>query len=284
MSVHSAPQTTSTQPAKAVTLPGLRDMRARGEKITMLTCYDASFAAVLDNAGVDVLLVGDSLGMVVQGNDSTLPVTHEQMMYHTKCVARGIRHASKRAWLVADMVFGSFGESPEATYRQASELMKNGANMVKIEGGQWLLPTIEFLTQRGIPVFAHLGLTPQYVHQLGGYKIQARSDEARNKLVAEAKAAENAGAEMMLLELIPSPSALAVTQALKIPTIGIGAGVDCSGQVLVLHDMLDVYPGKKARFVKNYLAGRSSVSDAVKAYIAEVKAGTFPDPEHCYAE
>lgn len=283
MSVHSTPSAAAAA-AKPVTLPGLRDMRARGEKISMLTCYDASFAAVLDNAGVDVLLVGDSLGMVIQGNDSTLPVTHEQMMYHTKCVARGIRHASKRAWLVADMVFGSFGESPEATYRQASELMKNGANMVKIEGGEWLLPTIEFLTLRGIPVFAHLGLTPQYVHQLGGYKIQARSDEARNKLVAEAKAAENAGAEMMLLELIPTPSAIAVTQALKIPTVGIGAGVDCSGQVLVLHDMLDVYPGKKARFVKNFLAGRSSVSDAVKAFVSEVKAGTFPGPEHSYTE
>lgn len=283
MSVHSTPSAAATA-AKPVTLPGLRDMRARGEKISMLTCYDASFAAVLDNAGVDVLLVGDSLGMVIQGNDSTLPVTHEQMMYHTQCVARGIRQASKRAWLVADMVFGSFGESPEATYRQASELMKNGANMVKIEGGEWLLPTIEFLTQRGIPVFAHLGLTPQYVHQLGGYKIQARSDEARNKLVAEAKAAENAGAEMMLLELIPTPSAIAVTQALKIPTVGIGAGVDCSGQVLVLHDMLDVYPGKKARFVKNFLAGRSSVSDAVKAFVSEVKAGTFPGDEHSYSE
>jgi 3-methyl-2-oxobutanoate hydroxymethyltransferase len=156
--------------------------------------------------------------------------------------------------------------------------------MVKIEGGEWLLPTIEFLTKRGIPVFAHLGLTPQYVHQLGGYKIQARSDEARNKLVAEAKAAENAGAEMMLLELIPTPSAIAVTQALKIPTVGIGAGVDCSGQVLVLHDMLDVYPGKKARFVKNFLAGRSSVSDAVKAFVSEVKAGTFPGAEHSYTE
>jgi 3-methyl-2-oxobutanoate hydroxymethyltransferase len=283
MSVHSTPSAAAAA-VKPVTLPGLRDMRARGEKISMLTCYDASFAAVLDNAGVDVLLVGDSLGMVIQGNDSTLPVTHEQMMYHTKCVARGIRHASKRAWLVADMVFGSFGESPEATYRQASELMKNGANMVKIEGGEWLLPTIEFLTKRGIPVFAHLGLTPQYVHQLGGYKIQARSDEARNKLVAEAKAAENAGAEMMLLELIPTPSAIAVTQALKIPTVGIGAGVDCSGQVLVLHDMLDVYPGKKARFVKNFLAGRSSVSDAVKAFVSEVKAGTFPGAEHSYTE
>jgi 3-methyl-2-oxobutanoate hydroxymethyltransferase len=283
MSVHSTPSAAAAA-AKPVTLPGLRDMRARGEKISMLTCYDASFAAVLDNAGVDVLLVGDSLGMVIQGNDSTLPVTHEQMMYHTKCVARGIRHASKRAWLVADMVFGSFGESPELTYRQASELMKNGANMVKIEGGEWLLPTIEFLTKRGIPVFAHLGLTPQYVHQLGGYKIQARSDEARNKLVAEAKAAENAGAEMMLLELIPTPSAIAVTQALKIPTVGIGAGVDCSGQVLVLHDMLDVYPGKKARFVKNFLAGRSSVSDAVKAFVSEVKAGTFPGAEHSYTE
>ncbi len=283
MSVHSSPSSVAAA-AKPVTLPGLRDMRARGEKISMLTCYDASFAAVLDNAGVDVLLVGDSLGMVIQGHSSTLPVTQEQMLYHTACVARGLAQASKRAWLVADMVFGSFGESPEATYRQASELMKNGANMVKIEGGEWLLPTIEFLTQRGIPVFAHLGLTPQYVHQLGGYKIQARSDEGRNKLVAEAKAAENAGAEMMLLELIPTPSAIAVTQALKIPTIGIGAGVDCSGQVLVLHDMLDVYPGKKARFVKNFLAGRSSVSEAVKAFVSEVKAGTFPGAEHSYTE
>lgn len=285
MSVHSAPQASpASAAAKPVTLPVLRDMHAKGEKITMLTCYDASFASLLDSCGVDTLLIGDSLGMVIQGNDSTLPVTHEQMMYHTKCVSRGVRHAGKRAWVIADMPFGTFSVSPEECYRHASELMKNGAQMVKIEGGEWLFPTIEFLTQRGVPVCAHLGLTPQFVHQIGGYKIQARNDETRAKLLRDAKSIESAGASMLVLELVPNLAAQEVTANLSIPTIGIGAGPHCSGQVLVLHDMLDVYPGKKARFVKNFLAGRASVADAVKAYVADVKSGAFPAPEHCYAE
>jgi 3-methyl-2-oxobutanoate hydroxymethyltransferase len=282
MSVHTAPGASGAAPVKPVTLPILRDMHARGEKIAMLTAYDASFASLMDASGVDCLLVGDSLGMVVQAQDSTLPVTQEQMTYHVQCVARGVRNATRRAWVIGDMPFGSFSESPELAYRHASELMKAGAQMVKLEGGNWLLPTIEFLSQRGIPVCAHLGLTPQFIHQIGGYRIQARTDEAREHLVAEAKSIEQAGASMLVLELVPSTAAMAVTDNLHIPTIGIGAGPQTSGQVLVLHDMLDVYPGKKPRFVKNFMAGRSSIGDAIKAYVSEVKLGMFPAPEHGY--
>jgi 3-methyl-2-oxobutanoate hydroxymethyltransferase len=281
MSVHTTPASAPTG-IKPVTLPVLRDMHARGEKITMLTAYDASFASLMDSCGVDCLLVGDSLGMVVQGQDSTLPVTQEQMTYHVQCVARGVRNAMRRAWVIGDMPFGTFSAGPEHAYRNASELMKAGAQMVKLEGGAWLLPTIEFLTQRGIPVCAHLGLTPQFIHQLGGYRIQARTGEAREQLVAEAKAIEQAGASMLVLELVPTKAAQLVTSNLHIPTIGIGAGPLTSGQVLVLHDMLDVYPGKKPRFVKNFMAGRSAVSEAIKAYVSEVKSGTFPGPEHGY--
>jgi 3-methyl-2-oxobutanoate hydroxymethyltransferase len=283
MSVHSAPQGAATA-IKPVTLPALKAMHAQREKIAMLTCYDASFAALLDQCGVDCLLVGDSLGMVIQGQDSTLPVTQAQMIYHVECVARGIRNATRRAWLIGDMPFGTFSVSPEHTYRHACELMKAGAQMVKLEGGEWLLPTMEFLTKRGVPVCAHLGLTPQFIHQLGGYRIQARTPEARELLLREAKALEAAGAAMLVLELVPTASAEYVTANLQIPTIGIGAGPHCSGQVLVLHDMLDVYPGKKARFVKNYMAGRASIADAVRAYVSEVKAGTFPGPEHGYEQ
>ncbi|MDE2046965.1 MAG: 3-methyl-2-oxobutanoate hydroxymethyltransferase [Betaproteobacteria bacterium] len=283
MSVHTSPQGAAA-PVKPVTLPQLKDMHARGDKIAMLTAYDASFASLLDQCGVDCLLVGDSLGMVMQGHDSTLPVTHEQVVYHVQCVARGIRNATRRAWLIGDMPFGTFSESPEHTYRHACDLMKAGAQMVKIEGGAWLLPTIEFLTQRGVPVCAHLGLTPQFIHQLGGYRIQARTQEARELLLRDAKALESAGASMLVLELVPTPSAQYVTENLHIATIGIGAGPHCSGQVLVLQDMLDIYPGKKARFVKNFLAGHDSVADAVRDYVAQVRAGSFPAAEHSYEQ
>ena len=261
-----------------ITLTTLQKMAQEGSRIAMLTCYDASFAAVLEEAGVDSLLVGDSLGNVLQGHESTLPVTLRDMVYHTQCVARG----SKRAFIVGDMSFGSFQVSPEETLRNAVELMAAGAHMVKIEGGRPMLETIEFLTDRGIPVCGHLGLTPQSVHALGGYRVQGRGEDAGQLLLREAKQLEQAGAGMIVLEAIPAALAREVTAAITVPTIGIGAGVECSGQVLVLHDMLDIFPGKKARFVKNFMRDAGSVQGAIAAYVREVKAKTFPGPEHSY--
>jgi 3-methyl-2-oxobutanoate hydroxymethyltransferase len=261
-----------------VTLTTLQKMAQEGSRIAMLTCYDASFAAVLEEAGVDTLLVGDSLGNVLQGHESTLPVTLRDMVYHTQCVARG----SKRAFIVADMPFGTFQISPEETLRNAAELMAAGAQMVKIEGGKPMLDTIEFLTDRGIPVCGHLGLTPQSVHALGGYRVQGRGEDAGQQLLREAKQLERSGSGMLVLEAIPAALAREVTAALTIPTIGIGAGVDCSGQVLVLHDMLDVYPGKKAKFVKNFMRPAGSIQGAVELYVKEVKARTFPGPDHSF--
>jgi 3-methyl-2-oxobutanoate hydroxymethyltransferase len=261
-----------------ITLTTLQKMAQEGNRIAMLTCYDASFAVVLEEAGVDSLLIGDSLGNVLQGHESTLPVTLRDMVYHTACVARG----SKRAFVVADMPFGSFQVSPQETLRNAAELMAAGAQMVKIEGGRPMLETIEFLTDRGIPVCGHLGLTPQSVHQLGGYRVQGKGESEGQRLLKEAKQLEQAGAGMIVLEAIPAALAREVTAAITIPTIGIGAGADCSGQVLVLHDMLDVYPGKKAKFVKNYMRPAGSIQGAVELYVKEVKARTFPGPEHSF--
>ena len=262
-----------------VTLTTLQKMAQEGTKIAMLTCYDASFAAVLEEAGVDTLLVGDSLGNVLQGHESTLPVKLADMVYHTECVARG----SKRAFLVSDMPFGSFQVSPEETLRNAAQLMAAGAHMVKIEGGRPMLETIEFLTDRGIPVCGHLGLTPQSVHALGGYRVQGKGETESQQLLREAKQLEQAGAGMLVLEAIPAALAREVTAALRIPTIGIGAGVDCSGQVLVLHDMLDVYPGKKAKFVKNFMRPAGSIQGAAELYVKEVRSKTFPGPEHSFS-
>ena len=261
-----------------VTLTTLQKMAQDGAKIAMLTCYDASFAAVLEEAGVDSLLIGDSLGNVLQGHESTLPVTLRDMVYHTGCVARG----SKRAFIIGDMPFGSFQVSPEETLRNGVEIMAAGAHMVKIEGGRPMLDTIEFLTDRGIPVCGHLGLTPQSVHALGGYRVQGRAESDAQRLLREAKDLQQAGAGMIVLEAIPAALAREVTAALTIPTIGIGAGVDCSGQVLVLHDMLDVYPGRKAKFVKNYMRPAGSIQGAAELYVKEVKAKTFPGPEHSF--
>lgn len=258
------------------TLTTLKALFARGEKIAMLTCYDASFALLLEAAGVDVLLVGDSLGMVVQGLDTTLPVTLEDMVYHTRCVAR----AAKQAFIVADMPFGTFQVSPEKTFEHAARLMAAGAQMVKLEGGAAMLETVHFLTSRGIPVCAHVGLTPQSVHQLGGYRVQGRDSAVAQQLLKDAAALEQAGAGMVVLEAIPALLAAEITALLSMPTIGIGAGAACSGQVLVLYDMLDIYPGKKARFVKNYMQDAASIADAVSLYVAEVKNGTFPGQEH----
>ncbi len=260
------------------TLTALQAMRDKGEKIAVLTCYDASFAALLEAQGVDVLLVGDSLGMVVQGRETTLPVSLDDMAYHTACVASGCG----KAFIVADMPFGTFQVSPRETFAHAAQLMAAGAQMVKIEGGAAMAETIRFLTERGVPVCGHLGLTPQSVHQLGGYRVQGKGDEAARRLMQDALALQQAGAGMLVLEAVPAALAGEVTGSLSIPTIGIGAGAGCSGQVLVLHDMLDVYPGKKARFVKNYMSGASSIADAIARYVAEVKSGAFPAREHSF--
>jgi 3-methyl-2-oxobutanoate hydroxymethyltransferase len=260
------------------TLTGLQLLREKGEKIAMLTCYDASFATLLETNGVDVLLVGDSLGMVIQGHGSTLPVTMSDMLYHTACVSR----VAKQAFVIADMPFGSFQVSPEKSFENAAQLMAAGAQMVKLEGGAVMAETIRFLTQRGIPVCAHIGLTPQSVNQLGGYRVQGKTESDAEILINDAVAVAEAGAGMVVMETIPAALAAKITAQLTLPTIGIGAGVDCSGQVLVLHDMLNIYPGKKARFVKNFMQGAASISDAVATYVAAVKSGTFPGMEHTF--
>ncbi|WP_460837859.1 3-methyl-2-oxobutanoate hydroxymethyltransferase [Noviherbaspirillum agri] len=268
---------TSTVRNKAVTVTSLQALRNSGEKITMLTCYDASFAALMDRCGVEVLLVGDSLGMVCQGHTSTLPVTLADVAYHTASVARG----NQTAFLVADMPFGSYA-TPEAAFNNAVQLMQAGAQMVKLEGGTWLAETIRFLTERAVPVCAHLGLTPQSVHQLGGYKVQGKTVEAADVLKADALKLQAAGASLLVLEAIPSVLGKEVTDMLSIPTIGIGAGPDCAGQVLVMHDMLGAFPGRKARFVRNFMEGQTSIEGAVRAYIAAVKDKSFPAAEHCF--
>lgn len=256
----------------------LAKMRAAGEKIAVLTCYDASFAQRCEDAGVDAVLIGDSLGMVLQGHDSTLPVTLADIAYHTAAVARGC----KRPLIIADMPFGSFQESPQQALRNAVTLMAAGAQMVKIEGGVELAETTRFLSARGVPVCAHIGLTPQSVHQLGGYRIQGKDASGATRLIADALAQQDAGAALIVLEAIPAALASEVNRQLIIPTIGIGASVECSGQVLVLHDMLDISPGKKARFVKNFMAEQASIAAAIAAYVNAVKAKKFPGPEHCY--
>ncbi len=261
-----------------ITIPKLQERARAGEKLAMLTCYDASFAAICDEAGVDILLVGDSLGMVVQGHDSTLPVTLEQTEYHVQCVARG----SAKALVVGDLPFGSFQESPSMAFRSAARLMAAGAGMVKIEGGAPMVETTRFLVERGIPVCAHIGLTPQSVHTLGGYRVQGKTDEAVERLLADARAHEGAGAAIVLMEAMPAAAARRVTESLTVPTIGIGAGVDVSGQVLVIYDMLDIFPGRKARFVKNFMEGAPSIKGAIEAYVKAVKAKTFPAPEHSF--
>ncbi|HET7766754.1 MAG TPA: 3-methyl-2-oxobutanoate hydroxymethyltransferase [Burkholderiales bacterium] len=261
-----------------LTIKALQKQRDDGVKIAQLTCYDASFAAMLDAAGLDSLLVGDSLGNVIQGHETTLPVRLGDMTYHTACVARG----SKRAFLVADMPFGSYQESPQQAFRSSAELMAAGAQMVKLEGGAEFAETIRFLTQRGVPVCGHLGLTPQSVHKFGGYRVQGKGDEAEQKLIEDAIELESAGAELLVLEAIPARLGEQVTRRLRIPTIGIGAGPACSGQVLVLHDMLDVFPGKKARFVRNFMKGASSIADAAERYVRAVRDGSFPAEEHSF--
>ena len=265
--------------SKPVTLFELGKMRAEGRKIVMLTGYDASFAALLERCGVDVILVGDSLGNVLQGQKTTLPVTMEQMAYHTECVARG----SSRPLIVTDMPFGSYAESPSQAMRNAARLMAAGAHMVKLEGGAFMADTVRFLIERGVPVCAHIGLTPQSVHQLGGYRVQGRGEDGAARLMDDALALEQAGAAMVVIEMVPAAVAREITTAMNtMATIGIGAGPDCDGQVLVLHDMLGIFPGRTARFVRNFMPGAASIEDAVARYAAAVRDGSFPAPEHCY--
>ncbi|MGM9489077.1 3-methyl-2-oxobutanoate hydroxymethyltransferase [Ideonella sp. YS5] len=282
MSVHSAPAENTPATRPAMTLPRLREAASRGEKLTMLTAYDATFARVLDDAGVEILLVGDSLGNVIQGETSTLPVTVEQMAYHTRAVAQGKRGA----FLVTDMPFGSYESSPELAFASAAALMRAGAQMVKLEGGGYTADTVRFLVERGIPVCAHLGLTPQRVHAIGGYRVQGRDEAAAQVLIADATALAEAGAAMLVLELVPSTLARRITEQLpQLMTIGIGAGAGTTGQVLVLHDMLGLTSGKRPRFVRDFTRLPGSAADApglgiaqaVAAYVAAVKDGSFPD-------
>jgi 3-methyl-2-oxobutanoate hydroxymethyltransferase len=259
-------------------LIALQQMASRGEKIAVLTAYDASFATLCEQAGVDVLLVGDSLGMVLQGSTSTLGVTLHDMQYHTRSVAKG----TNTAYIVTDMPFGSYQQSPEQAFRNASRLMACGAHMVKVEGGAVMADTVRFLVDRGIPVCGHLGLTPQSVHQLGGYRVQGKDEAQAQQLIADAKALAEAGAGMIVLEMVPASLAKAITESIAIPTIGIGAGVDCSGQVLVLHDMLGIYPGKSPRFVRNFMEGAASIPQALEHYVKAVKDQSFPAAEHSF--
>jgi 3-methyl-2-oxobutanoate hydroxymethyltransferase len=261
-----------------VTIPQLQERARAGEKLVMLTCYDASFAKISEAAGVDILLVGDSLGMVVQGHDSTLAVSMDDTEYHVRSVVRG----SQKALVIGDMPFGSFQASKEEAFRNCARLIAAGAQMVKLEGGAAMTETTAFLVARGIPVCAHIGLTPQSVNTFGGYRVQGKSEDAADRLVNDAQLLERAGASFVLMEAMPAAVAKRVTEALRVPTIGIGAGVDVSGQVLVNYDMLDIYPGKKARFVKNFLEGQPSVQKAIEAYVKAVKDKTFPGPEHSF--
>lgn len=264
--------------AKPVTVPDLAAMRAAGHKLVMLTCYDAGFTRTLDANGVDLILVGDSLGMVVMGLGSTLPVTLDAMVYHTRCVAL----ARRRALVVADLPFQT-DATPLRALKAATRLLQSGAGMVKLEGAGHKLETIRYLVEREIPVCAHLGLTPQSVLRFGGFKVQGRGDAAAEKLRAEALAVAEAGATLLVLEAVPSALATAITQASPIPTIGIGAGAGCDGQVLVLHDMLGLESGhRRPRFVRDFLADGGSVAGAVRAFADAVQDGSFPAAEHSY--
>ena len=274
MSVQPSAPADAKRPA--MTLHSLIKMYSEGEKITMLTAYDASFAALADLAGIEVILVGDSLGMVCQGHNSTLPVTLDAMRYHTECVARGVQKQHGRPIVLGDMPFGTYA-TPEQAFRSASELMQAGAHMVKLEGGVWLAPTVEFLVTRGIPVCGHIGLTPQSVNTLGGYRVQGRTDSSAQQLMQDALQLEKAGAQMLVLEMVPAVLSGDITRALSTcPTIGIGAGVDTAGQILVLHDMLGVTQGKVPKFAHNFMNEAPTIQDAMNAYVRAVKEQRFP--------
>lgn len=264
---------------KKITTADIRARKNQGQPFSMLTAYDYSFARILDEAGVDMLLVGDSLGNVMLGHTTTLPVTMEDMLHHVKAVSRGV----KRALVVADMPFMSYQVSIEDAVRNAGRLVQEaGAEAVKLEGGQEIADTVQKIVRAGIPVIGHLGLTPQAVHQLGGYKVQGKEAEAAKKLLADAKSLESCGAFAILLECVPEALATLITKELSIPTIGIGAGAGCDGQVLVVHDILGLFPGNKAKFVKTYVNLHEIITGAVKSYISEVQERAYPGPEHSF--
>lgn len=262
-----------------ITLATLRALKRAGGKFACLTAYDASLARVLDAAGVDVLLVGDTLGMLVQGHETTIPVTLDDMIYHTRCVAR----ARERALIMSDMPFMSAATPAQALANAARLMQEGGAHCVKIEGGRVMADAVRLLSERGLPVCAHLGLLPQSVRKLGGYRVQGREQHAAAELLEDAKILEQAGADVLLLECVPATLAGRITAATELPVIGIGAGADCDGQVLVLYDMLGVTPGRRPRFSRDFLAGRGGVQAAVEEYVRAVKAGEFPGPEHAYS-
>ena len=264
---------------KPITITTLAKMKRDREKFTVLTAYDASFAALLEATGVEVILVGDSLGMVIQGQRTTVPVTMEQMIYHTQAVARGCQ----TALLMADMPFASYATVDQAVRNAARLMQEGGAQIVKLEGGGSLAETVRQLSRNGIPVCAHLGLLPQSVHKLGGYKVQGREEVAAQQILDEALALQEAGADVALVECIPAELAARLTAALDIPLIGIGAGPDCDAQVLVCYDMLGITPGRRPKFSKNFLTGCDSLQAAVATYVRAVKSGEFPGPEHCIA-
>ncbi len=269
----------ATNDSKPLTVPALAEAKRDGRKLVMLTAYDAGFARVLDGNGVDMVLVGDSLGMVVQGHGSTMPVTVDDIAYHTRCVARGL----SRALLLSDLPFQS-DATLERALEASTRFLQAGAGMVKLEGADHKLDAIRFLVEREIPVCAHLGLTPQSVLRFGGYKVQGREEVAAKKLREDAQAVADAGASMLVLECVPSSLAAAITAAIPIPTIGIGAGADCDGQVLVLHDLLGLDSGhRRPKFVKDFLAEGGSVAGAVRAFADAVRDGSFPDAGHAYA-
>ena len=259
------------------TLHTISTMKQNGKKISMLTSYDATFTHRINEAGVDMILVGDSLGMVLQGLDSTLPVSIADMVYHTRCVKAG----NKDCLLMSDMPFMTY-RTPEEAMTNAAALMQAGAQIVKLEGGMWLQQTVAKLYEQGIPVCAHLGLTPQAINKLGGYRVQGRTPEEAQNMIDEAVALEAAGASMILLECVPTSVGKAVTEAVSVPVIGIGAGPDTDAQVLVLHDILGITPGKQIRFVKNYMAQEEDIQSALAAFAREVQDQSFPAPEHCF--
>lgn len=268
----------TAKPRTKVTLNYLRKLYEAGEPITMLTCYDATFAHVEDEAGVEILLIGDSLGMTIQGHDSTIPVTIDDMVYHTECVARG----NKNALVLADMNFGSYLVNEDEAVANAVRLMKAGAHMVKFEGGHEVVPLVRRLTTMGIPVCAHIGFKPQSVHLVGGFLVQGRSEAAAIAMKEEALALQEAGAGMVLFEMIPAALAKEITESLAVPTIGIGGGAGTSGQVLVLQDILNIFPGRKPRFSHNFMQGANSIQGAIENYVKAVKARVFPKDEHSF--
>jgi 3-methyl-2-oxobutanoate hydroxymethyltransferase len=262
-----------------VNVSTLRRMKEQGEKIASLTCYDASFAALTDEAGTDVVLVGDSLGMVIQGHDTTVPVTVGDVVYHTRAVSRGLR----RPFLVADMPFMSYANPDQALENSVRMMQEGGAMMIKLEGGEGQVEIVEHLARHDIPVCAHLGLKPQSVHKIGGFRVQGREAEKAKDMKRAAKRLQDAGADIVLLECVPSELGKSIRDSLEVPVIGIGAGPDVDGQILVLYDILDITQGRTPRFVRNFQAGHSSPLDAIRAYVAAVKDRSYPAPEHCFS-